>query len=150
MNNKWILIGIGVIAIVVVAGGGFYFLNNNSTSNNTSSQDSLSEPTIEPTSVPQESEAMTENEIIVEGGEFKFTPSTVTVKKGEKVKLIFKNTGKFPHDFIIADLNVATERIQPGQEDTVEFIPDKTGEFKFICDVGNHEEQGMTGILIVE
>ena len=59
MNNKWILIGIGVIAIVVVAGGGFYFLNSNPTSN-TSSQDSLSEPTIESTSVPQESEATTE------------------------------------------------------------------------------------------
>ena len=82
--------------------------------------------------------------------EFKFIPSTITVKKGEKVKLTFKNIGKFPHDYVIADLNVATKRIQPGEQDSVKFTPEKTGEFKFICSVGNHQEQGMTGILTVE
>jgi len=93
---------------------------------------------------------MSETEIAVEGNEFKFTPSSITVKQGEKVKLTFKNAGKYPHNFVIADLDVSTETIQPGEETTVEFTPEKTGEFRFICSVGDHEEQGMRGSLIIE
>lgn len=148
MNSRWILIGI--VAISIVALGGFYFLNSKSPTTNTASQDNLSQPSTEPTSAPETPEAMNSNEITVEGGEFKFSPSEITVKKGEKVKLTFKNTGKFQHDYVIADLNVSTKRIQPGEEDTVEFTPEEAGEFKFICSVGNHEEQGMTGTLTVE
>ena len=150
MNNKLILTAVAVIAILVVAAGGFYFMNaNKSTSTPVSNEATV------PTSAP-ESDATTSpsavngTEVTVEGSEFKLTPSKITVKKGEKVKLTFKNTGKFPHDYVISELNVTTKRINPGETDTVEFTPEKTGEFKFICSVGNHEEQGMVGTLTVE
>ena len=150
MNNKLVLAAVAVIVIIVVAAGGFYFMNSNkSTTAPTSSQ--VGAPTSAPESEAVTSpSAMSESEITVEGGEFKFTPSEITVKKGEKVTLTFKNTGSFPHDFTIADLNIATKRINPGEEDTVEFTPEEAGEYEFICSVGNHEEQGMTGTLIVE
>jgi len=150
MNNKLILAAVAGIAILVVAAGGYYFMNANK-----STSAPISNEVAVPTSAPESESAttpsaMSENEITVEGGEFKFTPSEIKVKKGEKVKLTFKNAGNFPHDFVIADLNVTTKRIQPGETDTVEFTPEETGEFKFICGVGNHEEQGMTGVLVVE
>lgn len=146
--NKWILIGI--VAIVIVAAGGFFVLNTNKPTTSTTPSE-----TANPTTTPESESAttpsaMSENEITVEGGEFKFNPSEIIVKKGEKVKLTFKNTGKFPHNFTIADLNISTKTIQPGEEDSITFTPEKTGEFKFICSVGTHEEQGMTGTLIVE
>lgn len=150
MNNKLVLAAIAIIVIIVVAAGGFYFMN----SNKSSTAPALNEVSA-PTSTP-ESETVTspsataENEITVEGEEFKLTPSEITVKKGEKVKLTFKNAGKFQHDFVIADLGISTKRINPGEEDSVEFTPEKTGEFKFNCSVGNHKEQGMVGTLTVE
>jgi plastocyanin len=150
MNNKLILVIAAIVGVLIVIGGGFYVMNMNKSTTNPTPVDIAT-----PTSVPVTESAITpsevtQTEITVEGGEFKFTPSKITVKKGEKVKLTFKNTGKFPHDFVIADLSLATKRIQPGEEDTVEFTPEKIGEFKIICGVGNHEEQGMTGTLTVE
>lgn len=149
MNNKFILAAVAIIVIIIVAGG-FYFMNSNKSAT-TPAAEEVSVPTQAPESETVTSpSAMNESEIIVEGGEFKFTPSEITVKKGEKVTLTFKNTGSTAHEFVIAGLGLSTKRINPGVEDTVEFTPEKTGEFTFICSVGNHEEQGMTGTLIVE
>ena len=150
MNNKLILVAVAVIGVIVLAAGGFYFMNANKSSTTPVSNESLV-----PTSAPAESEttspaAMTSNEITVEGGEYKFTPSEITVKKGEKVKLTFKNTGSTAHDYVIADLGVSTKRINPGQEETIEFTAQESGEFGFICSVSNQEEQRMTGTLIVK
>ncbi|MEK9207640.1 MAG: cupredoxin domain-containing protein [Patescibacteria group bacterium] len=147
MNSGWILIGI--IGVVIVAIGGFFVMNMNksTTTNSNETINSAVTPASESATTPS---AMSENEITVEAGEFQFTPSEITVKKGEKVKITFKNAGKFPHNFTIADLSIATKRINPGQEDTVEFTANKTGEFKFFCSVGNHQEQGMVGTLTVE
>ncbi len=150
MNNKLILAAVASIAILVIAAGGFYFMNANKSATIPTANE-VTTPTETPEAQAQTSPSvMAENEFTVEGGEFKFTPSEITVKKGEKVKITFKNTGKFQHDYVIANLNATTKRLQPGEQETVEFTPEKIGEFKIVCSVGNHEEQGMTGILVVE
>jgi plastocyanin len=89
-------------------------------------------------------------ELIVEGNEFSFSPSTMIIKKGQPVKITFKNTGSFPHDLAIPQLNTATTTIQNGQETSVEFTPQTTGTFNYLCTVGTHAEKGMQGTLIVE
>ncbi len=150
MNNKLILTAVAIIAILVVAAGGFYFMNSNKSATTSVTNDSIVPTSAAESGATISPSAMSGSEITVEGSEFKLTPSKITVKKGEKVKLTFKNAGKFQHDYGIADLNVSTKRIQPGEEDTIEFTPEETGEFKFICSVGNHEEQGMVGTLTVE
>ncbi len=147
MNSKLIL---AAVAIIIVAAGGFYFMNANKSTTTSVTNDSIVPTSAAESGATTSPSAMSGSEITVEGSEFKLTPSKITVKKGEKVKLTFKNAGKFPHDYVISELNVATKRINPGETDTVEFTPEKTGEFKFICSVGNHEEQGMVGTLIVE
>lgn len=91
----------------------------------------------------------TVKEFTVEGNEFSFLPASLTVKEGEKIKLVFKNTGMAPHNFMINGLS-STNTISGGQEDTVTFIASKKGTFEYYCSVGEHKEKGMVGKLIVE
>lgn len=88
-------------------------------------------------------------EITVEGSKFKFEPSTITVKKGQKVKLIFKNIEGI-HDFRVDELGIATEVIEENEQESVEFTADEIGSFEFYCSVEEHRAMGMVGTLIVE
>jgi cytochrome c oxidase subunit 2 len=88
-------------------------------------------------------------EFTITGQNFSFAPAVITVKKGDKVKITFKNAEGF-HDFKIDEFNVATKQIQGGGEDTVEFTADKTGTFEYYCSVGKHRQMGMKGQLIVQ
>jgi plastocyanin len=90
------------------------------------------------------------NNITVEGTNFAFTPNKINLKSGQKTVITFKNMGQAPHNLVIADLGVTTETIGGGKETMVEFTPTKSGEFEFICSVGDHEEKGMVGEAIVE
>ena len=91
----------------------------------------------------------TVKEFTVMGQNYSFAPSTITVKKGDTVKIIFKNTGGF-HDFKIDEFNAATKRINGGQEDTITFVADKAGSFEYYCSVGSHRQMGMKGTLTVQ
>lgn len=88
-------------------------------------------------------------DVKVEGGMYYFKPNTITVKKGEPVRITFTSAGGM-HDFVIDDLNVKSDRVQTGQSTTVEFTPDKTGSFEYYCSVANHKALGMKGTLIVK
>jgi len=88
-------------------------------------------------------------EFTVTGENFSFTPSLITVKKGDRVRIIFKNANGL-HNLIIDEFNVATKTIQGGNQDTVEFTADKTGSFQYYCSVGTHRAMGMWGTLKVE
>lgn len=85
----------------------------------------------------------------VKGSNFAYAPSEIKVKKGDKIKIIFENTGGF-HDFVIDELNVKTAQIQAGKSETLEFTADKIGTFEYYCSVGSHRQMGMKGNLIVE
>lgn len=90
-------------------------------------------------------------EIIVSGTEFAFSPSTITIKKGKSVKLIFENKGVQTHDWVIEDLDIKTQRVKGSNQDTLEFqAPDKEGSYNIICSVPGHKEAGMVGKLLVE
>lgn len=86
----------------------------------------------------------------IEGNEFAFTPSTITATQGQPLTIVFKNTGKYPHNLTIADLNVKTKTIKPGDQDTLTFTPNQTGKFSFACTVPSHTQKGMTGTLTVQ
>lgn len=88
-------------------------------------------------------------EITVTSSNFAFDAGTIRLKKGEKVRLTFKNAGG-NHDFVIDELAVATKLLRGDGEDIVEFTPMKTGTFEYYCSVGNHRAMGMKGIVIVE
>lgn len=85
---------------------------------------------------------------VVTGDNFKFMPSTMTVKKGDTVKIVFKNANGF-HDLKLDEFNVATAQLKAGAEETVTFVATKTGSFEYYCSVGNHRAMGMKGTLTV-
>ncbi len=154
-NTSMILIA--VVLLLLVGGGLYVFSQQKKTTapTSTTSEQSVAPTSSEPSTNPSETEtsgdAMTDStkEITVTGQNFSFTPATITVKKGDKVKLIFKNSGGV-HDFVIDELGVKTKQISGGASDTVEFIADKAGTFEYYCSIGNHRQMGMKGTLIVE
>ena len=89
-------------------------------------------------------------EFTVKGTEFAFAPSTMSVRRGDTVKVTFTNAGKYPHNFTITEFNVASKTIQPGQTEVVTFTADKAGTFKYFCSVPGHEDKGMVGTLTVQ
>ncbi|HZE87464.1 MAG TPA: cupredoxin domain-containing protein [Methylomirabilota bacterium] len=143
-----------IVLFILVGLGGFLFMQHNK-----KVADMVASPTMVPSvvvspssSAPSPSSAMAGKmvNVTIKGSEFSFSPMTVTLKKDAKVHLTFENAGKFPHNFIIKDLNVATKTIQPGQQDTVDFTVNKAGSFQFICGVDSHADKGMIGTLIVQ
>ncbi len=101
-----------------------------------------STPTTTPTSVAVKSFTVT-------GTNFSFTPKTLSVNKGDTVKITFKNQSGM-HDFKIDEFNVSTQRIQGGSEETVTFVANKSGSFEYYCSVGEHRAMGMKGTLTVK
>lgn len=84
-----------------------------------------------------------------------FDPNRIVVRRGIPVELTVKNGAFFvPHDFscqakeagIDVDVKVG---VFYGSK-TVRFTPTKAGEYHFHCDVGEHGEKGMTGMLVVK
>lgn len=89
-------------------------------------------------------------ELTVIGEEYRFQPSSITLKKSERVKITFKNNGRTVHNLIIEELGIKTKTIGAAQADTIEFTAPVTGTFIFFCSVPGHRAAGMEGSLIVE
>jgi plastocyanin len=160
--NKIILIVV-ILAIAVAGGYYFGFGNQDETMNTENTEDdqnveATNTPTATPTTAGEESGDIKEEikevigsvkEFTVVGTPFKFTPAEIRVKRGDKVKIIFKNDQGM-HDFVIDELSVKTKVLQAGQSEVIEFTPNQAGTFEFYCSVGNHRQMGMVGKLIVE
>ncbi len=142
---------IAVVAVTIIVVGAAFVVKNSPSQNRTSQGETqTSQPTQESKPNATDSET-TQNvrEFTVTGSPFKFDIKEIRVKKGEKVKIVFKNSAG-THNLTIDGLNVGTPEIQAGQETAVEFTADKAGTFEYYCSVGNHREMGMVGTLVVE
>lgn len=162
-------ISIAVI-VVLLLGGAIYFAGNSEPAQETASNvvstvketagtaTASSTPTASGTTTPADtSDSATVNvsvgtgkvkEFTVSGTSFSFSPETITVNKGDSVKITFKNSEGY-HDLVIDGYDVSTKQINTGETGVVEFVADKAGEFKYYCSVGTHEEKGMKGTFIV-
>jgi nitrite reductase (NO-forming) len=80
--------------------------------------------------------------------EFKFSPTSVQVPLGEKVRFTLNNTGVVEHDLTISAAGF-TLRARPGQSATGEFTFQNAGTFDFICSIPGHKDAGMKGSLTV-
>lgn len=100
-----------------------------------------------PTPTPTNGPVKTFN---VSGQNYSFSPSTISVNKGDTVKITFTNNGGWPHNFALDEFNVKSQTVQVGQSDTVQFVADKAGSFQFYCSVANHKAMGMVGTLTVK
>lgn len=148
--NKNQIIILGVILFIIIAGVVFYTRLSMSNSITANQQVTPSPQNSDSSVSAQESPIdASVKQFTVTGSNFKFEPSTLTVNKGDKVKITFKNSGGV-HDFVIDEFNVKTSRISDGEEESVEFSADKTGTSEYYCSVGNHRAMGMVGTLTVQ
>lgn len=86
----------------------------------------------------------------ITGTEFQFSPNTINARPGEKVTVVFKNTGNMQHTFSIRDLNFKLIA-DPGATVTGAFTaPSSPGTFTIECDVPGHTPAGMAGTLTVK
>lgn len=98
----------------------------------------------------------------------RFTPEKITVKKGETIKFVVKNSGRIKHEMVLGSAkelkeHAAMMKKMPGMEHADENMvvvdPGKTGEivwqftragkFDFACLQPGHFEAGMKGKLAV-
>jgi cytochrome c oxidase subunit 2 len=84
-----------------------------------------------------------DREAAVRAYQFGFAPDTITVKKGERVRLEIINSDVV-HGVIVPDLGVEGK-------DFIVFTPQRAGEFAFYCDNYCGSGHGrMQGKLVVE
>ncbi|MBS3078735.1 cupredoxin domain-containing protein [Candidatus Pacearchaeota archaeon] len=82
-------------------------------------------------------------EFTVKAFKFGYSPDTITVNKGDKVKIIINNTDVL-HGIRIPDLGLRDNEI-------LEFTANKTGEFTWYCtNMCGEGHKAMSGKLIVK
>ena len=98
-------------------------------------------------------EGVIATKITIEGDEFSFAPENITVARGATVELIFKNTGKASHNYVVTELGLKTKTIGGGKTDVVTFrAPDSadTISYKSFCSIPGHFEAGMVGTIEIK
>ena len=145
--KKTAIIGIGVL-VAIGAFGVFAMNGAKKTSTGVVPETQATPTTAETQATPSSEEAA--QMVTVEGTDYSFSPSTINLTRDKEVTITFKNMGKLPHNLVISDLGVSTDTITPGKETTVTFVPEEVGTFEFICSIGNHEEKGMKGTVVVK
>jgi plastocyanin len=144
-NNTKILMFLPVVLVLLIAGYFIYKMNKNNSgfvgtpASNPSQTDSSN----------SQSPTGPVKEFTVDGSNYQFSPTTLTVNKGDNVKIIFKDDDGM-HNLAIEGYNVTTSTIKAGSDSSVSFVADKTGNFTYYCSVGNHREKGMVGTLTVQ
>lgn len=99
----------------------------------------------------EEESMMVEADMVMDLKSFSFTPDLIEIPAGETMTIKLTNSGGF-HDFVVDELDVASEQINEGDTTIVTITAplDAAGdEYEFYCSVGNHRAQGMVGIVKV-
>src|SRR5258708_5195956 len=151
------------ISVVIIVGFAGYLWYQHGTSPETSPSPSVTDtassiptatasPTasasISPTKTPTPVKGAVKS-FTISGQNFSFTPSEIRVNKGDTVKITFKNE-EGQHDWVIDEFQARTNVISGGQQQTIQFVADKSGTFEYYCSVGTHRLLGMHGNLIVQ
>ncbi|MQR02218.1 cupredoxin domain-containing protein [Glaciimonas soli] len=99
----------------------------------------------------------------------RFTPSTISVKRGETIKFIVKNSGQIKHELVFGDIKELKEHaammmqtphmqhnepnqvsVSPGQSGELVRTFDQAGTFDFACLEPGHFEAKMRGTVVVK
>ena len=147
------LVLLGLVLIVLVGGGAYYANSHKSaapaqTTKTVEGMQTKPTPTVVVAVTPTGT-VSAEKEFTIVGKNYSFTPNTITVQKGDTVKITFTDDEGF-HNLIIDGYNEKTQTIKSGNSDVIQFVADKAGTFAFYCGVGDHRERGMQGTLTVE
>lgn len=99
---------------------------------------------------------------------YRFTPSDVTIRRGQTVRFVISNIGQQMHEMVLgsvddlkahaelmrrfpdmehADANMA--HVEPGRKGEIVWQFTRPGEYGFGCLIAGHYEAGMSGRLVV-
>ena len=104
--------------------------------------------------------------LTVRAFEWGFEPETILLQRGEEVRIVLDNDGTILHNLKIDDLEaelIESRSTGPlsgeegqlfvgaddGQQGTLIFVPQQSGEFTYYCTLERHRQLGMEGTLIV-
>ena len=98
----------------------------------------------------------------------RFTPEALSIKRGETVRFLVKNSGKTMHEMVLGTMQELKEHaglmrkfpemehdapymahVKPGHMEALAWQFTKTGEFFYGCLVPGHFEAGMLGRIVV-
>ncbi|MDP3958192.1 MAG: cupredoxin domain-containing protein [bacterium] len=149
MNNNAIVTLLIVIAVII---GGF-FLYQKYADRPSAVRDATTDVTAQGGATSTDTGLVADDELEVKeftvtGKPFSLTPNTITVDRGDRVRIVFKNE-QGTHDFVIDEFDVRTPVIGAGKSATIEFTAGSAGTYDYYCSVGNHRAQGMEGAFIV-
>ena len=83
--------------------------------------------------------------------EYSLTLSKSTFKKGDVVTFTLTNRGVEPHDFkITRPLTKKTPVILNGRSAKFTITLTKKGRYSYLCTVGRHAAEGMSGSFVVK
>ena len=89
-------------------------------------------------------------EIHIQMSNWNFVQDPVMIKKGDQVRLLVTSK-EGTHGIMIPDLGLSTDRIAPGEEQTLEFVAQEAGTFQYYCNVPcGPGHRSMRGQLVVE
>ena len=92
--------------------------------------------------------AVTTTAVDVNLTEFAMTPNMLDVPPGD-VTIHVTNSGNIPHNFSIAERNLTTRDLQPGEAQTITLKNATEGEIAFQCVIPGHAASGMKGMIHV-
>lgn len=152
MNNKLVLAGVGIVALILVAGAGFFFLSGRQNSSQTSSTKQTENLTPNEPSATQEptqetsASAKTEDIELTSSG---FSPQKITIDKGTKVVWTNKSgkastVDSSPHPVHTDYPKLNLGSFNDGQ--TLELIFNEIGTFKY----HNHFNPAQNGSVTVK
>ena len=89
-------------------------------------------------------------EIHIQMSNWNFVQDPVTIQKGDQVRLLVTSK-EGTHGIMIPDLELSTDKIAPGEEQTLEFVAQEAGTFQYYCNVPcGPGHRSMRGQLMVE
>ena len=106
-----------------------------------------------PTVAPAAGAALPPEQITVTGSDdFRFNPSTITVKAGQPLEVTFQNGGEILHDFTVQQGLPKPVAITEdgGKSGTATVSYARAGTYKFFCSQPGHDQLGMHGTITVQ
>lgn len=98
----------------------------------------------------------------------RFSPDSITVRRGETVRFLLRNEGRQPHEFVLGTKQDLDEHaalmakfpdmqhdepymahVQGGQTAEIVWTFNRAGEFDFGCLIPGHYQAGMVGRVVV-
>ncbi|MFX3637320.1 MAG: cupredoxin domain-containing protein [Candidatus Pristimantibacillus sp.] len=99
-------------------------------------------------SLKHKSKEEVDNELFVKATEFSFSPTSIRVVVGQKIRITLDNLGQEEHDFEIVGTNIHIHAAS-GQKNSMVVSINKAGYYQIICTLPGHQEAGMTATIHV-